>query len=421
MRRRLLNWGSFFVLSCLLQTAWAGELAPLRWPRPLGNSVGPKAIRVVYFVPRDRQPRLQYTEKITSVLTLATDTLAQSFQSQNLGLGQLNFEMNGAQVSVHVVRGRLKSSEYRTAPWNSITSDLAREGFHFDQQIHFVFADVFDPHQTAEPESTWPLGDFAFGASTPQGGGLAMVSSWVLTDTFARARVEDLLPVLVDSRPLGLSMIGNPGPAVSVGDALADGIGAVVHELGHALGLTHDYRLGKRGIMGFGFRFLKGNYFASGIPPVTLAFEQANLIARSPYLGSPYNGSDQNPPKLSLRAIGARKSGQDLSLEVQMEDAEGPLQGLILYSPLKDTVLVGTGLSHMSDQGIRAYYELTPPQDELGRFPLVIQGSDRSGNLTQYRANLGGNPEALREERRDCRRLVRERLDFRTSGEAPRP
>ena len=84
-------------------------------------------------------------------------------------------------------------------------------------------------------------------------------------------------------------------------DFIEDGFGATVHELGHAMGLTHDVR-DRDDIMGQGFRHLQVNYLPASAKKPRLRFskENARLLGVSRYLVPATDRTDNTPPSAQL-------------------------------------------------------------------------------------------------------------------------
>ncbi|MEO8494505.1 MAG: hypothetical protein ABI614_05520, partial [Planctomycetota bacterium] len=79
---------------------------------------------------------------------------------------------------------------------------------------------------------------------------------------------------------------------------------AVMHELGHALGLPHDLRDERRYIMGNGFRHIRENLTTGSGARSRVGFSDENrlLLMSSRYVAQDIDASDDEPPKISAHA-----------------------------------------------------------------------------------------------------------------------
>jgi len=185
----------------------------------------------------------------------------------------------------------------------------------------------------------WP-GVMARGAYNNADGGLAIYTSHILKDELCALTVEAQKKLFLDATPVpGRRAFGEP-PNSARGKFAEHGIGAVAHELGHALGLPHDHRDDTADIMGNGFRNLRWNFAPSSPRRIKFSDDCARLLMSSRYLATDLHARDNQPATVEARLIA---KGGSASISVNASDDTG-LRAVAFVDSRSGTVVGGRKL-----------------------------------------------------------------------------
>jgi hypothetical protein len=164
------------------------------------------------------------------------------------------------------------------------------------------------------------------------------------------------------------------------GQIVEDGVGAVVHELGHALGLPHDRRRDDIDIMGNGFRNLRWNFSATGGPggkKACFSDECALLLMSSRYLAKDLDLPDIEPPRLQAGKL--IRNSKSYSLSIKTTDNTG-LRGIVFIDRTAGSIIGGQKLSGKSHEQV---YRLTPFNPQATDLKLQVILADNGGHQTR--------------------------------------
>lgn len=324
--------------------------------------VTPKPLTLAYFIPKDRTPVADAPRRVLAVMSVVKDVYNGAVQGRGI-YGQLVLP-----DQVHMVIGDQNAAYYNNAPtydaneqWKRIVPEIRKKVGDPQKQVIVVFAETYD---SGPAEFNWP-GAIARGAYNNANGGLAIFSAHGLRDEFTAASPEELKALMFDKTPVPGRRTRGAGMNSPKGKFVENSLGAVAHELGHALGLPHDHRQDRIDLMGNGFRNIAWNFSHDAEEKVGFSEENARLLACSPYITIALNKNDKKPPKVEVTRNGRR-------IMVQATDETG-LRALVVVDRTKESVIGGERLNGLS-QTIR----MTVPRENAVQVIVADQGGNQT-------------------------------------------
>jgi hypothetical protein len=347
-------------------------------------------LRLVYLVPQDRQPAKHYERKIAVVMSLVADLFQEDLRAKGQPKAGLSFEMDNGAPAVHLMRGKQPASYYNNAPKYDPVEQFTRIGREIletlgDPERHLivVFAETYEE---GPAEEAWK-GHIARGTANPPDGGLAVYSTWLLKDEFCALTVPEQRKLLLDATPIpGRKAFGSARGNSPRFEFIEDGIGAVAHELGHALSLPHDYREPNVDVMGNGFRNIRWNFTSRpGGQPAKFSAENGRLLSSSRYINPESSRADYDPPVVQLEL--KQLASKAVMLRVNATDDSG-LRAVVFYdrSGERSSVIAGRAL-----RGTEVSFEqrLQPADPNASEIEVFV--ADEGGNVTRQIAKRGGS------------------------------
>ncbi len=373
-----------------------GAFAPFhkgKWEQPPAATKSPDAsseppdrrIRLIYFVPRDRQPVDHYEAKIRTVMGIVDSVYRAEFRRRRWKEAQLEFEADeDGRPIVHLVRGRENAAHYSGAPnytqdrqWQTFMPEIPPEIGAPNRNLIVAFLETYD---AGPARFEWP-GGVALGGRFSADGGLGIFSAWLLKDEFAATSEAAQMRLFQDATPIqGRTALGHGRPNSPRYEFIEDGIGAVVHELGHALGLPHDHRQ-PSSIMGNGFRQLRNNFAESAPLQRQAAFtDDCALLLRSSRIINPtLDATDADPPQVALEVKSS--AAGPVRLKIDAAD-EGGLRAVVVFDVVADSIVAGQSLN-----GVKWSKTLSVSlkRNDQGGVQLQIYVTDNGGQTTVKR------------------------------------
>jgi Putative peptidase family len=318
-------------------------------PRSIRFVPSDQKIRLVYFVPKDREPVAHFEEKIRVVMQVVAE-LYSDLKIQGYPSAGFTFQTNSqGQPIAHLVRAERPAQYYSDAP----ARDDAR---HFEQIRRDIPGEVASPlrHMIVLFPETYEPGpapvewqpSIGMGMQMSADGGLAIMSAWILRDEFCATTYAEQKKLIMDTTPIkGRTAFETGKVDAPRFDFIEDGFGATAHELGHAMGLTHDFR-DRDDIMSNGFRHLQVNYLPASAKKPRLRFskENARLLGVSRYLVPETSRTDNTPPSAQLVFRLAKGRPPKLMISIKATD-DRELRAAVFYNRQHDTVIGGTELT----------------------------------------------------------------------------
>jgi len=321
-------------------------VAPAAPPREL------PPIRIVYFVPGDRQPLSGYEERLDRVMTEVQRFYREGMEA--CGYGPLTFQLerdDKARLRFYLVQGKHPMQTYGRnasgAVRDEVKAALAPKGINIDSETVVIFQVLlkWDGDKASE------IGPYCGGGDYRHG------TAWVYDD-------ERLDPKLLGSKDSG----GYYGHPCSIGEFNSHYIGGVAHELGHGLGLPHDYqrtadRSRGNSLMGGG-NHTYGQEKRNEGPGTFLSAASAMLLARS----RPFAGDLDDASKKPDCRLG--------DLDARFTDGKIVLTGVVTAQPPAFGIAAFNDWARIPDDYDAVSWTCKVPND--GRFRLEV-GEMRPG------------------------------------------
>ncbi|MEZ6132877.1 MAG: hypothetical protein R3C59_29765 [Planctomycetaceae bacterium] len=341
-------------------------------------------VHVIYFVPSDRDPVANWQRKLHVVMQFVNSMFQNDLAAKGLKTSGLQYDMDNGFLRSHLVRGIRPAVYYNNAPgfeereqFRRVKEELTDNGFG-NGTLRIVFCENYD---YGPSDRAWN-GTIALGGYESAASGLAMYSAHLLRDEFCALTMQEQVQKFFDQTPVPGRRAGGHRMNSPRCEFVEDGFGSVIHELGHALGLSHDKQSGKMTIMGNGFRNMRRNLSPSTPLSQMVTFSDFNthLLMSSRFLNPELDRTDETPPKASLAILDVAPGTGQVRLSVTATD-ENVLRVFGIHD---DNAEDGDFIAGTPLDSNELSTELTiKAQLKDGGISLKLIVADNGGNLTR--------------------------------------
>ena len=359
----------------------------LMTPPPLEDLGKKYKVRLVYFVPIDREVKPGYREKCEVLMRVVADVYRREMRANGHQTRGLDFEFaKDGRLHVHLVKAKHPSAFYTGEP------------FDVDRLLNTQQQEIWETTGYSRNRPTLVFseaGAVAEARPIPHVySGLACVSGDIFRDDVTASTIEEQLHFFMDQTPVRKVAGEDPRPRNRESQTSN---GVLIHELGHIFGMLHDTR-DPRNIMMRGYDHL-GQMFdretAQG-RPVRFSPAHARMAAVSRFFNESFDVSDTEAPVIEeFKIASPPKAGEKivkLSLKVSDNQGLGPL--VILQRGGGQIDALVRDLSLKSARKRSGVLTVTAPRRLVASQPLIyiVNLFDINGNLSQSVINSQVTP-----------------------------
>ena len=275
-----------------------------KWITPTAPDTSDYKVRLVYFIPADREPIPGYEQRIQAVMELVLEMFTNALKATGATTDGPAFDRDAnGNLVVHLIRGEKNAREYSGLPQNESPTHAKFVAEAVEAQLgdtnRYAVVIFSETYETGPSPKVFP-GVTNVAVARPPLGGRVVVTAWMLQDEFCAGSPEALRHQFFDRTPVpGRSTYGVPASNAPKGEFMEEAYGAIVHELGHLFGCWH-HRTNPTNIMGGGFRDIRWNVGLQRNRREQAGFSKENgwLLMTSRFLNSAADRTDNTRPDI---------------------------------------------------------------------------------------------------------------------------
>lgn len=291
-------------------------------------------VRLVYFVPTDKEIKPQYREKIEVLMRVVADVYRRDLTNKGHNTRGLDFEFdNKGQLKVHLLRGKHPAKHYTGDPptsdrlFQSTSAEMIGTIGYPLRRACLIFSEA---------------GGIAEATPAHPYCGVAMVSGDMLRDKITAPTIEKHIRNMFDETPVK-NADGKDGEHRNREIQISNGV--LLHELGHIFYMLHDQR-DQRCIMAYGYHNLRLLFQKqqANKQPVHFSPAHARMAAGTRYFSESFNEQDTTVPQVKFQFARPPQPGdKEIHFSLKAMDNEG-LHAVIYYESTLDSLVDGEKL-----------------------------------------------------------------------------
>ena len=303
-----------------------GKFADGKWISPTAPASSDYLVRLVYFVPKDRQPIPGFEQRIQAVTELSLETFTNALRTTGAATNGPEFARDDeGNLKVQLVLGEKNARAYSGLPQKESPTHAKFVAEAVEEQLgdtrRYAVVIFSETYETGPAAKVFP-GVVNVAVAKPPLGGRVVVTAWMLRDEFCAGSPEALRHQFFDSTPVvGRSTYGINAANAPKGELMEEAYGAIVHELGHLFGCWH-HRTNPTNIMGGGFRDIRWNVGVKRNPRGQAGFSKENswLLMTSRFLNPDVDRTDNVQPTLDAQLSTSR---DNILIRMNVHDDKG--------------------------------------------------------------------------------------------------
>jgi len=347
-------------------------------PPKLENLGRDYKVRLIYFVPNDREVKKNYREKLEVLMRVVADIYRRDLQSKGYQSRGLDFEFEeDGRLKVYLIQGRQPAVFYSGKPasvdrlFRTQHAEISEALGDMKNRACLVFSEA---------------GGIAEAMPIPHlYSGFAVVSGDVFRDEVTASTVEEQVRSFFAVAPVR-KVDGTEAEPRSRAAQISNGV--LIHELGHIFGMLHDTSEPNRDIMASGYHNL-GKMFdpqTAGQFPVRFSPAHARMASASRFLSESFDASDHEPPTIEFKLVRQPKVGDtQVEFAIKATDNQG-LKALVCMQRGGEWIdaLIG-GMDLDGDKSFDKTVRFSCPRPIGASQPVHywINVVDVNGNLSQ--------------------------------------
>lgn len=345
-------------------------------PPPLKDLGRDYKVRLVYFVPSDKEVKNEYREKIEVLMQVVSDIYRRDLNKHGHETRGLDFEFDDeGDFKVHLIKGDKPSVFYTGQPYSVdrlLESTKQEVLFKLGNPTGRACLIFSEAGGIAEAQPAYPYCGFA------------MVSGDMLRDEITKTDIVDQVESFFDTRPVRTK---GSKKAESLAKERQVSNGVLIHELGHIFFMLHDTRHRDRNIMASGYHSLAKmfNKKTAKQHPVRFSPEHALIASATRFLSEKFDERDSQPPAAAFSLVRQPRAGeQKIQFKLDLKDNAG-LHSVICMQRGGGGIDALVGGARLKGKVHNKVMTFTSPHVLVEGQPLIyiMNVMDKNGNCAQ--------------------------------------